>query len=235
MRRRGSRLRTVVNTTPNTFIGGVASTISTKAALATKLAIAEISISYFGIVGSDIEAGILSNYDIPDFAFNGDLSITHYEDPTGMVNLIKRGAFRSSKITKAIFPNAQFKEEVFREASLLNEINCDSATYFDSVTFFRCNALVQISAPNLISAFNAISGSTSSGCFREMGGITLIDMPKCTQIGRTNGDDGVFLLIKTGCVINVDSSLATSNSGAMDGDLEYAINSRGATVNFIVN
>ena len=51
-----------VNLAPNTFIGGVAAEIPTKADLATKLAITENDISYFSAIGSDIEARIDTNW-----------------------------------------------------------------------------------------------------------------------------------------------------------------------------
>lgn len=51
----------------NTFIGGVASTITTAGALATKLGIASNRITNFKIVGSDIECSISGSYVLNGF------------------------------------------------------------------------------------------------------------------------------------------------------------------------
>ncbi len=68
---------------PNTFIGGVAATIPTKEDLATKLGISSSNISSFNIVGSDIEATIISNYAIPASCFEGNTAITYYKTIEG--------------------------------------------------------------------------------------------------------------------------------------------------------
>ena len=70
MRRRGSRLRTDINTIPNTFIGNVSSVLNSAQALASKLSTPErpvlaSGISYFAIVGVDIEARIIVDYNMP--------------------------------------------------------------------------------------------------------------------------------------------------------------------------
>ena len=58
----------------NTFIGGVASTITTSGALATKLGIASNRITNFKIVGSDIECRIIGAYSIPAEAYHAGLN-----------------------------------------------------------------------------------------------------------------------------------------------------------------
>ena len=225
-----------VNLQPNTFIGGVAAEIPTAASLATKLAISESDISYFAIVGSDIEARINVDYPMPGSSFLSNTAITYFNDADGLVTSLGSSSFsNATNLVSAKFKNATTSGiEIFRQCASLTELVLTNMDSLDSVALFRVS-IVELILPNLTKALNAVSNSSTSGCFREMGSVTLIDMPKCTQIGRTALDNGVFLLIKTGCVINVDSSLATNNSGAMDGDLAYAVNSRGATVNFIVN
>lgn len=65
---------------------------------------------------------------------------------------------------------------------------------------------------------------------------TLINIPKCTVIGATvDTNNWVFNGIGVGCVINVDASLETINAGNPEADLDYAITTRLATVNYITN
>lgn len=69
----------------NTIIGGVASTISTKSALATKLGVPEYRIRRFEIVGSDVHANINGIYNITTgFTFKNDLTITKFIDSDGI-------------------------------------------------------------------------------------------------------------------------------------------------------
>jgi len=84
MQRRGSRLRTVVNTTPNTFIGGVAAEIYTKEVLSTYLKkyptsdnLDSADITSFKIIGSDIECNVSQKYHINKPMPN---TITYYRD-----------------------------------------------------------------------------------------------------------------------------------------------------------
>jgi hypothetical protein len=80
----------------NTFIGGVASTITTSGALATKLGIASNRITNFKIVGSDIECMISGSYTIPFRCFRGDTSITYYNDKDGLVTSTNTQSFYSA-------------------------------------------------------------------------------------------------------------------------------------------
>lgn len=93
-----------VNLTPNTFIGGLASAIPTKAALATKLGIAESSIGYFGVNGNNIEAAVNVSYNMPiNVFFNNDI-ITSFEE-VGNVTSINQSMFGDSgSIARVILP-----------------------------------------------------------------------------------------------------------------------------------
>jgi len=73
----------VVSNGTNTEIGGVASTISTPALLASKLGILESRITNFSIVGSDIKCKITGNYNMPSYAFLSDTSLTFFKDIEG--------------------------------------------------------------------------------------------------------------------------------------------------------
>ena len=61
-----------VNLSPNTFIGGVATSVPDKSTLALRLNISESNISYFAIVGNNIEASVNVNYVLSSFSeFSG--------------------------------------------------------------------------------------------------------------------------------------------------------------------
>lgn len=109
----------------NTIIGGVASTISTKALLATKLGIAESIIKRFDIVGSDVQAHISADYDIGSDSFLNNSSITHYNDIDSRVKNVSSQAFRGSSIIwfKSNSCNV-FSNDSFR--SCLNFENCNT-------------------------------------------------------------------------------------------------------------
>jgi len=94
-----------VSTGTNTEIGGVASTISTPALLATKLGIDVSRITNFSIVGSDIKCRITGSYGIPSNAFLSNTSIIYYFDYEGLVTSMGYEVFKSSTITKSYFPN----------------------------------------------------------------------------------------------------------------------------------
>lgn len=70
---------------PNTFIGGISSTISTAALLASKLGISVGAISNFSVVGSDIKCKITGSYTLPDSIFAYDTNITYYQDISGLI------------------------------------------------------------------------------------------------------------------------------------------------------
>ncbi len=97
------------NRKANTFIGGVASVISTSVILAAKLGIASNKITNFKIVGSDIECRITGNYSIYYFTSNPPsvrLIITYYRDLDGLVTSIAEQAFYNTVIREVYTPNA---------------------------------------------------------------------------------------------------------------------------------
>lgn len=80
---------------PNTFIGGVAGSLSTKSLLATKLGIAPTRIKSFRIVNDEVQAYIQGNYNLGASLFgnyaepsSANLNITHYFDNDNLVKAI---------------------------------------------------------------------------------------------------------------------------------------------------
>jgi hypothetical protein len=92
--------------TANTFIGGVASTISTPALLATKLGIDVSRITNFSIVGSDIQCRITGSYDMPFSCWYNDSFITYFKDNDGLVSKLNGQSFSTnSNLEFLSFPN----------------------------------------------------------------------------------------------------------------------------------
>lgn len=89
----------------NTEIGGVASTITTASALATKLGISVGAISNFTIVGSDIKCKITGSYVIPNLAFNNSNIMTFYKDGD-LVTSMGDCFFGQTNVKEFYFKNA---------------------------------------------------------------------------------------------------------------------------------
>jgi hypothetical protein len=90
MQRRGLFRGSKVNTTPNTFIGGVASTIPDSATLATKLGIPESKIGSFEVCGNDIKAAVNAPYTLPRYTSSTFGNYTYFRDLGG--NLTEFGS-----------------------------------------------------------------------------------------------------------------------------------------------
>lgn len=199
-----------VDVSTNTEIGGVASTISTPALLASKLAIDVSRIANFSIVGSNIKCRINGNYSIIASAFGSTSTITYYYDSEGLVNsFTEANTFSScSSLYDLLFPGL--------------------SSVFGSYNFNITPMLKTIELPYLVSTSNA-SFAYGSGTF-----IKKIYIPRCTSLGSSSGDNGVFSGITTGSIVYCNPALATNNAGGPDGDLAYAI-SQGATVRYVAN
>lgn len=179
---------------PNTFIGGVASVISTPALLAAKLqnypsgtAFSEFSIANFTIIGDDIECYIGVDYIVNSFRYT---SITYYKDLGGYCKIVGDECFTGdSSMTMAIFPQA-----------------------------VELKAFVHL-------GWNFTNCTILELCY----------IPKATIIGLSNLDNIVFRNVKIGCKIYAEPTMATINSGGVEGDLAYAIASRSAIVSYVLN
>jgi hypothetical protein len=76
----------------------------------------------------------------------------------------------------------------------------------------------------LIETFNLPSLTiVGNGCFFQCVSVITINLPSCTDLGKTVGDNAVFDLINLGNTITltVPSALMTCNSGNPDGDIQY--------------
>lgn len=78
---------------PNTFIGGVANTITSASEIANILNIPVSGIKAFSVVGDDIQFHVKDGYEIPQSAFRDNEDITYYRDEGGKCFGIGEGAF----------------------------------------------------------------------------------------------------------------------------------------------
>lgn len=114
---------------PNTIIGGMASEIPTRDALATRLNIPLRHIRDFVIVGSDVNASIRANYSIPNSCFRNSTLIKSFIDLGGFCVNIGQDTFYGSSIENAYIPAAEFVGvNNFRDT--LNFLNADYGGVF---------------------------------------------------------------------------------------------------------
>lgn len=161
----GSNRSTVFGRQPwiNTIIGGVASFISSKSALATKLAISESTIKRFEIVGSDVRAHISASYTIPENCFLNNTSITSYIDYHNKVITAGLSAFQNSTIQNALIENAVLNLSVFDNCVNLTNYSFGftfkTISSFSTSNVFRNTRIKYFKADNLTS----LGGSFFSG------------------------------------------------------------------------
>ena len=216
--------------TYNTYIGGVSATISTDALLATKLGISVARIENFTIDGSDIKCKITGSYYIPDSAFKSNKSITKYIDYDGLVTSIIKEGFRESTIVEISLPNCikidEYNYLSFYNCTSLTTVSLPKLTTINTQTFMLCTALVTLDLPELTNVKGVFS-------FANMTSLTTLNIKKCINLGENVANNNIFNTIKIGVIINTNIALQTCNSGSADGDLQYAIASRSAIVNYI--
>jgi len=128
-------------------------------------------------------------------------------------------------------------------------INCPNVTYLGNGVFAECDLLggdvVFNSLPTMVTGYlftgtkitsftgnnvTKIAFGTFAGCTQ----INYINIPLVSSMGDSNtAIDDIFTNIKTGCTITVPIEMQTINGGEVEPDLQYAITSRGATVNYV--
>jgi len=180
-----------VDLSTNTYIGGVASTIGTASALATRLAIDVSRITAFEIVGSDIKCKITGSYVIPTSCFYNDSNITYYTDSDGLITDLQNYAFnRTSKIKYL-----EFKGVINSNGSWLLENS----------------SVIEFSLPNATSILNIPFNLASN--------LVAVYIPRCTNLGGSSANNNTLYGVPASAIIYAHPSLATNNSGTPDGDL----------------
>lgn len=213
----------------NTIIGGVASTISTKALLSTKLGISESIIKRFEIVGSDVHAHISSDYDIPNACFQNDTQISKYLDLGNHVKIVNNFGFQNStindlKLLAATSVNSASISNTYLENLELNVTSAGSGfcalnNYLKTIQLLQLETITN--KPNFFAGLIACE---------------LIDMRKLKIYGTSStggsATNSGFANLKMGCEIRVNIALRTINAGNVDPALNWVKANRGAIVKF---
>lgn len=180
----------------NTIIGGVAGSISTKSALATKLGISESIITRFQIVGSDVHCNISSAYNVVPNAFFNDTSITSYNDLDGICIFFEFSAFNgATNLTNVYAPNAVLGDLCFLNDTLLAQNEYLYNPYTIGGQSFRNTRVKKVIMPNVTTyTTDLFNGNTalievvgqptyiSSNCFRNTTSLQVLDVSKVTTM-----------------------------------------------------
>lgn len=196
----------------NTFIGGVASTITTSGALATKLAIASNRITNFKIVGSNIECRISGSYVMTENCWNGDTSIIYYYDKDGLVSNLLNFSFANTPNLKRL----EFKGVINLTGGYI--------VRYDVLTSRK----IEVFLDNCISI---TSVAFYDGYYHNL----LIYAPRVTVLGASPSvNNNVFYRVKTGSTLYLNPFLQTSNAGAEEADVAYT-RGLGTTIRYVTN
>ncbi len=225
--------KAAVNTIPNTFIGGVASTIPDAQSLATKLGISVNDIGYFGIVGTDIEATIDVNYPIPYNCWNGNTAITYYKEKNegrctdtgingfnGASNLEEVDFIGDVSINQSAFISSGLKRGIFRGST--------SMYYYQSFGITSTELLH-------FQSLKFRNGDGTAPSLPTFGAAKNVYIPIVEQLGNTQGNENHFSNCPSGVKIWANPFLQTSNVGAEEGDLAYARANKAAIITYGTN
>jgi hypothetical protein len=116
--------------------------------------------------------------------------------------------------------------EFCKQNTILTTLNLPNLITMDQQCFWGTKLTVY-DFPNLTTITNGLY------VFGFLTNATLINIPNCTQLGETTGNNNAFVNLKTNCVINIDASIETADGGNRDGDIVYAEDTRSATINYI--
>lgn len=197
----------------NTFIGGVSSTISTSAQLATKLGISNNRIRNFVVVGSDIKCKIIGTYNTSSYFYpdGRNNTTTYYLDNDGLITDV--GYVCNYPVLKQFYhPNALLINYGYygRGCAILN------IAYFPKLT--SCNKA---------DFYGFMEG-------KQAGLKCRIYIPLCTTLVTPTTGSVFYIGANPNTTIYCHPSLATNNGGAPDNDIANAI-SAGATVRYVTN
>lgn len=203
---------------PNTFIGGVGSSLSTKNVLATKLGIAPTRIKSFRIVNDEVQAFIKGAYEIMTNTFMDDHTITHYKDNDRLVKRINNGAFAncSNLETLELYGVLDMSSGGSSKISNTKVVHL----YFPEMNSISGN--ISIENNLLLKTFDAPIATLipQNSVLRNNPSLEYINIPNVkSQIGFTVLNNNTFDGCKVGCVINVHSSMMSINGGLPDADL----------------
>lgn len=218
------------STSYNTEIGGLAASHPTKQLIAKRIGIGSGGIVNFQVVGSNLRFEVLAQYSLKANAFNANsatVPLTYYDDIGMNVTYLQGSSIYSCNTLQWLKFNGivnQGGDSIIRNCPNLVSVEMNNLVSCSASPIFRdCWSIGTINLPELVN----MTGNMYSA------GANTYNLPKCTTLGATVGQDNVFAVIKTGAIINVPISLQTANAGAPDGDLVYASGTRGATIVYV--
>lgn len=120
-------------------------------------------------------------------------------------------------------------ERAFTGCTSMLFFDLPSLTSLGSGVFYNCSSCEYINMPML----ENISNSGRTELFRGLSSCNLISMKKLKTLGDpSTSDSSTFQALKTGCTIEVNEFMATSNAGNADATLQWAKDNRSAIVEF---
>jgi hypothetical protein len=155
---------------PNTFIGGISSTINTPGLIASKLGISPGRIKAFRIMGPDIQFVVIGgSYVIPNSAFSGNMSLTYFNDQDGLVTAIGSHAFY--------------------QCGLLGSVLLNKVTSIGNGAFGLCSSVTSYNFPELVTIISSAL-TTQTPTFRGNTSLASFSAPKLASIA--GGDTTQF-------------------------------------------
>lgn len=203
---------------PNTFIGGVGSSLTTKNLLAAKLGIASTRIKSFRVVNNEVQAFIEGTYEIMTNTFIDDHTITHFKDNDRLVKRITNGCFANCSNLETLELYGLLDMSSGGSTKISN--TKISHLYFPEMTSISGNMSIQNNL--FLKTFDAPIATSipQNAVLRNNPSLEYINIPNVkSQIGFTVLNNSTFDGCKSGCVINVDKSLMTINAGFPDADI----------------
>ena len=187
----------------NTVIGGQGVTTTTAGALETLLGLSGGDVSVFNLIGNDIYAMIDVSYILLDSTFQTNTDITSYLDNDDLV--------------------VEVETECFRNATNLNDVLLLGVLTYGTQAL-RNTAITEITSNATFIASNFV---------RDCSVLVTFDARFTTdRLGNTFGADNVFLNCSSLATVNCSVVLQTNNGGGRDGDIVYAEDTLGATINY---
>lgn len=225
---------------PNTYIGGLSSTYPTKASLAIKLGILESDIPYYNTNGENIEAIIISNYSIAQYAFQNNLSLTHWLDNENKCTYLGGTCFYNTENLKRVKLNGVLTGNgyCFAEQESLLYLELTEMTIVDNLdgggskgSRFIDDSSIEVAIfPKLYEVKIFTFYHDGSSKKRQL----YVYLPALRILGTSTGNNTIFNGVRAGAKYYFDPFLQTSNAGAEEADITNLRN-QGATVVYILN
>lgn len=199
----------------NTYIGGVSSVVTSKVDVANLLNVNVSRITNFSIVGSDIKFRIRGSYSL---SIVGGLAttvrsiITYYQDNDGLINNIESSTFATaSNLTRLYFPGI--------------------------VTQTGINIFQDVANPNILEMPNCTSVPVGwLGNYQTSSGTKIIALPKCASLGTNELNNSVFTANGSQRLkMYVPISKQTSNSGGVEGDVNFVATASLSSIVYVSN